>query len=102
MARDLASVQQEIEQLKAGQAELVRENARAAEQLKANQEQMARVIANASEQSQRPRTSAATPAAPSANPPRPVATPARKPVSTVPPTQARAAQARAPAQARQQ
>jgi hypothetical protein len=106
MARDLASVQQEIEQLKASQVELARESAKTAEQLKANQEQMARVIANASEQSQRPKTSAATsaatPAAPSANPPRPVATPARKPVSTVPPTQARAAQARAPVQARQQ
>ena len=50
MARDLASVQQEIEQLKASQAELARESARTAEQLKANQEQMARVIANASEQ----------------------------------------------------
>jgi hypothetical protein len=102
MARDLASVQQEIEQLKASQVELARESAKTAEQLKANQEQMARVIANASEQSQRPRTSAATSAALSANPPRPVATPARKPVSTVPPTQARAAQARAPVQARQQ
>ena len=102
MARDLASVQQEIEQLKASQVELARESAKTAEQLKANQEQMARVIANASEQSQRPRASAATPAATSANPPRPVATPARKPVSTVPPTQARAAQARAPVQARQQ
>ena len=55
MARDLASVQQEIEQLKASQAELARESARTAEQLKANQEQMARVIANASEQNLRPR-----------------------------------------------
>ena len=55
----------------------------------------------ADQQSQRPRTSAVTSAAPSANPPRPVATPARKPVSTVPPTQARV-QARAPVQARQQ
>ena len=53
MARDLASVQQEIEQLKASQAELARENARTAEQLKANQEQMARAIANASEQNLR-------------------------------------------------
>ena len=58
MARDLASVQQEIEQLKASQAELARENARTAEQLKANQEQMARAIASASEQNLRPRTSA--------------------------------------------
>ena len=97
MARDLASVQQEIEQLKAGQAELARESARTAEQLKANQEQMARAIANASEQNLRPKTSAATAAPPSANPPRPVANPARKPASTLPATQARA-QARAPVQ----
>ncbi len=94
MARDLASVQQEIEQLKASQAELARENAGIAEQLKANQEQMARVIANASEQNLRPRTSAATT---SVNPPLPVANPARKPVSAPPATQARA-QARAPVQ----
>jgi hypothetical protein len=98
MARDLASVQQEIEQLKASQAELARESAKTAEQLKANQEQMARAIANASEQNLRPRTSVTTSAATSANPPRPVANTARKPVSTLPPpTQARA-QARAPVQ----
>jgi hypothetical protein len=97
MARDLASVQQEIEQLKASQAELARESAKTAEQLKANQEQMARAIANASEHNLRPRTSVTTSAATSANPPRPVANTARKPVSTLPPTQARA-QARAPVQ----
>jgi hypothetical protein len=98
MARDLASVQQEIEQLRASQAELARESARTAEQLKANQEQMARAIANASGQNLRPRTSVTTSTATSANPPRPVANPARKPVSTLPPpTQARA-QARAPVQ----
>jgi hypothetical protein len=101
IARDLASVQQELEQLKASQAELARESARTAEQLKANQEQMARVIANVSEQNLRPRTSAAAsaarPAATSANPPRPVATPARKPVPTAPATQARV-QARTPVQ----
>jgi hypothetical protein len=102
MARDLASVQQEIEQLKASQAELARESAKTAEQLKANQEQMARAIATASEQNLRPRTSVATSvttsAATSANPPRPAANPARKPASTLPPpTQARA-QARAPVQ----
>ena len=94
MARDLASVQQEIEQLKASQAELARESARIAEQLKANQEQMARVIANASEQNLRPRTSATTA---SANPPLPVANSARKPASALPATQARV-QARAPVQ----
>ena len=89
MARDLANVQQGIEQLKTSQEELARENARTAEQLKASQEQMARAIANASEQNLRPRTSAA--------PPPPIATPTRKPVSTLPPTQARA---RAPVQLR--
>jgi hypothetical protein len=99
MARDLASVQQQIEQLKASQQELARENARTAEQLKASQEQMARAISNASEQSLRPKTSAVT----SAKPPPRVANAARKPVSTPPPKQARA-QARAPVQlqARQQ
>jgi hypothetical protein len=110
MARDLASVQQEIGQLKAAQEALARENARTAEQLKASQEhqeQMARAISSASEQNLRLRTSvpasAATPAATSANPPRRVANAARKPVSTLPPKQARA-QARAPVQlqARQQ
>jgi hypothetical protein len=91
MERDLASVQQQIEQLKASQVELARENARTAEQLRANQEQIARAISSASEQNLRK-----TAAAPG-NPPLPVAKPARKPVSTLPPTQARA-QARAPVQ----
>jgi hypothetical protein len=94
MARDLANVQQEIGQLKAGQEEIARENARTAEQFKASQEQTARAIANASEQNKlRPRTSATT----SANPPLPIAAPARKPVSMLPSTEARA-QARAPVQ----
>ena len=87
MARDLANVQQGIEQLKTSQEELVRENARTAEQLKASQEQMARAIANTSEQNLRRRTSATLPP--------PIATPARRPVSALPPTEARA-QARAP------
>jgi hypothetical protein len=98
MARDLANVQQEIEQLKASQDELARENARTAEQLKASHEQMAHVIAKASEQNLRPKTSTGTSAATSASPPpRPVANPARKPASAPPPPQARA-QARAPVQ----
>jgi hypothetical protein len=101
MARDLANVQQEIEQLKASQGELARENARTAEQLKASQEQMAHAIAKASEQNLRPRTSTATSVATSANPPRPAANPARKPVSTLQPTQARA-QAPVQLQPRQQ
>jgi hypothetical protein len=60
------------EQLKAAQAQMVRDNAELAKQLKASQEQMARTIAKASEQNLRPKTSAP--------PPRPIATPTRKPV----------------------
>jgi hypothetical protein len=82
-------VQQGIEQLKASQEQTARENAKVAEQLKVNQEQMTRLIAKASEQNLRPRTSAP--------PPRPVATPIRNPVSTLPSPQARA-QPRAPMQ----
>ena len=87
MARDLANAQQGIEQLKTSQEELIRENARITEQLRASQEQMARAIANASEQNLRRSTRATAP-------PR-IATPARRPVSAPPPTEARA-QARAP------
>ena len=96
MARDLASVQQQIEQLKASQEELARENAGITEQLKASQEQMARAISSASE---RPKASVPKPSvvATSANPARRVANPAGKPASTLPPKQARA-QARAPVQ----
>src|ERR1700687_6067642 len=89
MARDLATLGQGIEQLKASQEQMFLDNANAAEQLKASQQQMARdnanaaaqfkasqeqiarVIAKASEQSLRPRIP--TP------PPRPAATPTRKP-----------------------
>src|SRR3981189_568330 len=71
MARDLATLGQGIEQLKASQEQMARDNANAAAQFKASQEQMARVLAKASEQSLRPRIP--TP------PPRPVATPKRRP-----------------------
>jgi hypothetical protein len=81
MARDLATVGQGIEQLKASQQQMARDNANAVEQLKASQEQMARVIARASDQNLGPKISAA--------PPRPTATtPTRKPVPTLPSPQA--------------
>jgi hypothetical protein len=100
MARDLANVEQGIEQLKtsqeqmvrdnaelaeqlkAAQAQMARDNANAAGQLKASQEQIARLIAKASEQNLRPKTSAP--------PPRPITTPARKPVPKLSSPQARA------------
>ena len=100
MARDLANVEQGIEQLKtsqeqmvrdkaelaeqlkAAQAQMARDNENAAAQLKASQEQITRLIAKASEQNLRPKTSAP--------PPRPIATPTRKPVPKLSSPQARA------------
>ena len=76
MARDLANVEREIEQLKASQQQLASDNAKALEQiktsqeqaahdiarnvelLKASQEQVAQLIARASEQNLRPKISA--------------------------------------------
>jgi len=78
MARDLATLGQEIEQLKVGQEQMARDNANTAEQLKASREQMARVLAKASEQNLRPKMSA----------PRPTAATTRKPVPTLPSPQA--------------
>jgi hypothetical protein len=75
MARDLATLGQGIEQLKASQEQMARDNANAAAQLKASQEQMARVLSKASEQNLRPKISAP--------PPRPAAAPTRKPVPTL-------------------
>jgi hypothetical protein len=100
MARDNAAVAEQLkasqEQMarliaKAWQEQMVRDNAAVAEQLKASQEQMARLIAKASEQNLRPNTSAP--------PPRPIATPTRKPVPKLSSPQARA-QPQAPMQGR--
>jgi regulator of replication initiation timing len=56
MARDLANLERDIEQLKANQQQIVRDNSKAIEELKANQEEMKRVLAKVSEQTQ-PKTS---------------------------------------------
>ena len=82
MARDLATVEQGIEQLKASQEQLARDNAKLAEQLKVNQERMTRVLlAKSSEQnSLRPKLPA--------RPPLPTVREMREPVSTLPPPQA--------------
>src|SRR5216683_6758929 len=95
MARDLANVEQRIEQLKASQEQMATDNAKAVEQLKASHEQMTRLIAKASEfaktseQNPRPKTSAP--------PSRPIASPTRKPVPRLPSPHARA-QPQAPVQ----
>jgi len=83
MARDLTTVQQGIEDLKASQERLASENARIAEQFKASQEQLTRLVARVSEQEQR-----ATRAAVPPPPPRPIAEAARRPAPVSP--QARA------------
>ena len=76
MARDLATVGQRVEQLKASQEQMARDNANLAEQLKAGREEMARVIAKVSEQNLRPKIPEPLP--------RPTPTATRKPVSTLP------------------
>jgi len=85
MSRDLVSLHQEIEQLKANQEALFRESAANAEQVKESREQAARAITMVSEQNARRATAA---------PPLPVASPARRPPAAAP-TEARA-QVRAP------
>ncbi len=80
MARDLATMGQSIEQLRASQERMARDHVNAVDLLRASQEQMARVIAKASEakaseQNLRPK--------PSAPPPRPTGAPTRKPVPTL-------------------
>jgi len=50
MARDLANVERNIEQLKANQQQITTDNSKAIEELKASQEEMKRVLARISEQ----------------------------------------------------
>jgi len=74
IARDLVNLEQEIQQLKAGQQQMASDNARAAEQIKASQDQMAQLIARVSEQNLRSK--------PSVLQPQPIANTTRKPVPT--------------------
>ena len=55
IVRDLANLEQRIDQLKTGQDQMASDNAKAVEQLKASQEQMARLIAKASERNPPPK-----------------------------------------------
>jgi hypothetical protein len=50
MARDLANLERNIEELKANQQQMVRDSSKAIEELKANQEEMKRGLARVSEQ----------------------------------------------------
>lgn len=80
MARDLANVERNIEQLKANQQQIASDNSKAIGELKATQEEMKRVLARVSEQNL-PKTS------PPPTPPAPVS---RKPERTLPAPHARA------------
>jgi hypothetical protein len=50
MVRDLANVERNIEQLKANQQQIARDNSKAIEELKASQEDLKRVVAKVFEQ----------------------------------------------------
>jgi hypothetical protein len=86
MAHDIASLQQGIDQLRAGQEQMARDNAKLAEQLKTSQEQLSRVMARASEASIHPKPP--LPAPPKQPPLASVHRPPPPPVSTLPPPQA--------------
>ncbi len=88
MARDLANLQQAVEQLKTSQDQMASGSVKAVEQLKDDQEQMARVLAKLVEQSLQARTPAAAP--------RPTAPATRKPVAT--PARPQATRQQAPTQ----
>jgi chromosome segregation ATPase len=50
MARDLANVERNVEQLKANQQQITSDNSKAIEELKASQEEIKRLLAKVSEQ----------------------------------------------------
>ena len=79
MARDLANLERNIEQLKANQQQIVRDSSKTIEELKANQEEMKRALARVSEQNP-PKTSP---------PPAQPTTTLRKPERTLQPPHAR-------------
>ena len=61
MSRDIADMEQKIEQLRAAQEQVATENARAIGELKASQEQTSRLIAKISEQGAQPKTPVPSP-----------------------------------------
>jgi hypothetical protein len=69
MARDLANLEQNIEQLKAHQQQIASDNSKAIEELKASQEEIKRTLARVSEQSLSKASSPPTPPAPTVRKP---------------------------------
>jgi hypothetical protein len=92
MAHDIATVEQGIEQLKANQAQMAADNARAIEGLRASQEQLTHLAARpadkpAAKPAAQPvaqETTRAKPPAPPPGAPKPVASAARKPPPATP------------------
>jgi hypothetical protein len=85
MSRDIAAVEQGIEQLKANQAQIATDNAKAIEQLRANQEQLR--VAVSPPDKPAAQQARARPLLPPPGAPKPVASAARKPLPG-PPQQA--------------
>jgi hypothetical protein len=79
MARDLANLERNVEQLKATQQQIANDTSKAIEELKASQEQMKRTLAKVSEQNPPKASSPPTPPTPAL----------RKPERTPPPPYAR-------------
>jgi uncharacterized membrane protein YccC len=90
MARDLSTLQQGIEQLKASQERLASDNAKAAEQFRESQAQLARLVAKGSEKASEKAPEPDPRARTAAPPPRPIAEPARRPAPAQASSQARA------------
>jgi hypothetical protein len=91
MARDIATVEQGIEQLKANQAQMAADNARAIEGLRASQEQLTHLAVRSPDKpSAKPaaqpvaQETRAKPPAPPAGAPKPVASAAHKPPPAAP------------------
>lgn len=92
MAHDIATVEQGIEQLKANQAQMAADNARAIEELRASQEQLTRVATRTAVKPAAPPVAQEARAKPPMAPPgapKPAASAAHKPPAA-PPAQARA------------
>jgi hypothetical protein len=91
MAHDIATMQQGIEQLKANQAQIAADNARAIEQIRANQDQLRQAFASAEPPPAKPAAQLprARPPAPPPGAPRPIAAAAAAKPLPAPPARPR-------------
>ena len=95
ITQDIANLDQKLEQLRAAQAQMAGDNARAIEEIKAGQDQMTRLVTRISEQNVRPKMMSASSASAAVPPARPIAITPRQPASTHASPQARSSPAAA-------